>query len=149
MIDKDQISSWLKDKGLDPKEGTFDKGDWLLTFAFIDIPIIIVKPKGEPRVVIQRAIRVSEKTLASIKDASLEKRIDFLNSLKRDLVLSHIRYTLDFEDDRKKSILKGLVLENHIFEDGMSQDCLFQRIYNLHDSTILFFLSIQKYRFES
>ncbi len=149
MIDKDQILHWLQNYNLKPTEQTADNADWLIRIIFQDYPVVIVNPKGESRIVIQRALLSSDEGLTIIRDASLNDRQEFINSLKHDLLLSHTKYKMKFEDEDVGTILQSLVLENYIYEDGISQDKLFQRIHEIHDATILFFLLIQKYKFGS
>lgn len=145
MIDKDEILNWLKEQKLKPHESEVENADWLLNCIFRDLPITIVQPKGESRVVLQRMLGLGKDSIAAQSKKSKELREDFLYHLKHDLLLSHARYTMEFEDPEEKTILKGLILESHIYNGGVSRDVLFQRIYLLHDATILFFILMNKY----
>jgi len=145
MIDKAEISDWLKEQKLNPQDGEAENADWLLTCIFRDIPITVVRPKGESRIILQRALGLHKDSIAGQSNKPKESRKDFLYHLKRDILLSHARYAMEFEDPEEKSILKGLVLESHIYEGGLTRDVLFQRIYLLHDATILFFLTMNKF----
>jgi len=145
MTDKDEILKWLKEQKLSLHEVKAEKADWLLTCIFRDIPIVIVKPKGEYRIILQRVLNLDQDSIEGQGKKPLERREDFLYHLKRDLLLSHARYTMEFEDPDKKTILKGLILESHIYYGGLSRDMLFQRIYLLHDATILFFILMKKF----
>jgi len=145
MIDKDEVSGWLKEQKLDPQDGKAENADWLLTCIFRDLPIILVQPKGESRMVLQRVLGLGKGSIVAQSKKPKELREDFLYHLKRDLLLSHARYTMEFEDPEEKTILKGLILESHIYDGGLSRDMLFQRIYLLHDATILFFILMKKF----
>ncbi len=143
MINKNQILKWLDQLGAKPSEDTADGADWFLRGEFRDIPFVVVKPNDEDRVLIQRRLGVHEGAIAKQKENSIEDREEFLYHLKRDLLLCHTRYNMEFEDE-ERTILKRLLLENLIYEDGLSKELFFQKFYNLHDASVLFILNLKR-----
>ncbi len=145
MINKNQILKWLEQIDAKPSEDTADGADWLLRGEFRDIPFVVVKPKDEDRVLIQRRLGVHEDDVAKQKASTIEDREEFLYHLKRDLLLCHTRYNIGFEDE-EKTILKGLLIENYIYEDGLSKELFFQKFYNLHDASVLFIINLKRFK---
>ena len=143
MINKDQILKWLDHLGAKPSEDTADGADWLLRGEFRDIPFVVVKPKDEDRVLIQRRLGVHEDDVAKQKASPIEDREEFLYHIKRDLLLCHTRYNMEFKDE-EKTILKRLLLENLIYEDGLSKELFIQKFYNLHDASVLFIINLKR-----
>ncbi len=148
MINKNQILEWLDQLGAKPSEDTADGADWLLRGEFRDIPFVVVKPKDEDVVHIQRGLGVHENDVAKQKEKTIEDREEFLYHLKRDLLLCHTRYNMEFEDE-EKTILKRLIIENIIYDDGFSKELFFHKFHNLHDASVLFIINLKRLKWQT
>lgn len=142
MIQKEVIFSWLEQFGTSPSFREAEGTEWLIDAAFREIPFVVVRPKNDDRVVIQRGIGANETVLKKIRKSSLLIRKEYLFSVKKHLLLRGVRYNMKFEDN-DETILKGLFLEVFIYDDGLTKNQFFSELNVIVDATYLYFAILE------
>lgn len=139
MIDKQQIFNWLKEFGANPQEDEAEGAEWVVQGVFMDLHFAVMRPVGEDYIQIQRGVNVSDEHKAKLKGIEDGENQAFLYRLKRGFLLCHIRYQLKFD----AKILTQVLLSDRIYEDGLSKELFFSKVYKLHDATILLIVELK------
>ncbi len=142
MIDKDLIFTWLRDFGAEPKEDTADSADWVVQGSFMNLGFVVLQPTGKDCIQLQRGMEISEEHVAKLKSLSASKYQAFLYQLKRGYLLSNIRYQLFFPGNGN-GILERVLLSCQVYEDGLSKERFFDKLYKLHDAAILLIVELK------
>lgn len=142
MIDKDQIIEWLKQFGANPQEDTTEEADWVIGCSFMNLNFAVLQPTGEDCIQLQRGMEISEEHVAKLKSLSASKYQAFLYQLKRGYLLSNIRYQLIFPGNGN-GILERVLLSCRVYEDGLSKERFFDKLFKLHDAAILLIVELK------
>lgn len=144
MILREQIHEWLESIGTHPEEVQSEEAEWVLKGEHREIPFLVISLMGGNRLVLRRQFKMMEPNVAMQRELSPDLKAAFLYDLKRDLLLSHTRFDMDFADE-EATILKSLVLENYVYVDGLNQEIFFTKLYNMIDASVLFIILVKKY----
>ncbi len=139
MIDKQQIFNWLKEFGANPQEDKAEGAEWVIQGSFMDMHFAVLQPSGGDYIQFQRGINVSDEHIDKLKGMEGGDYQAFLYRLKRGFLLCHIRYQLKFDGN----ILVQVLLSDRIYEDGLSKELFFDKLYKLHDSSILLIVELK------
>ena len=139
MIDKQNIFNWLKEFGANPEEDKAKGAEWVVQGSFLEMHFAVLQPSGGDYIQLQRGMSGSDEHTEKLKGMEDGDYQAFLYRLKRGLLLCHIRYQLKFEGN----ILVQVLLSDRIYEDGLSKEIFFDKLYKLHDSSILLIVELK------
>ncbi len=125
-----------------PIEGEGDDLEWLVQGKLGEMGLVVLKPRSKSYLQIQRLITIDPEHQAIIGRRGQERQVEFIYNMKRDLILTGVRWQLLFTDDTETSITE-VRLSNRIYEDGLTRDSFIRSIYRLHDASILFVVNVR------
>lgn len=147
MIDKKVIIKCLDEHGFNPEPMDAEDAEWLIRGAIRGMPFIVVKPDTKEFVILQRVLNIAEDELKYQRDTEEQQRKRFINRLKHDLLLSGARYQMEFEDE-DDTVLEKITLTTVLYEDGFAKDLFMEKLFSLHDASLLISVNLQENRFE-
>jgi len=143
MIQKKKILDWFTEicQGT-PVEAEGDGLEWLIHGKFGEMGIAVLNPISKSYMQIQRSIAIDPEHQAIIGNKSQERQLEFIYSLKRDLILIGVRWQLLFTDETETSISE-VRLSDRVYEDAITRDLFNKSIQKIHDASVLFVMSVR------
>ena len=143
MIQKKKILEWFTEicEGT-PVEAEGEGLEWLIQGKLGEMGIAVLNPILKSYVQIQRLITIDPEHQAIIGNRSEERQLEFIYSMKRDLILTGVRWQLVFTGDTETSI-REVRLSDRVYEDGITRDLFNKSIQRIHDASILFVINVR------
>lgn len=143
MIQKKKILEWLTEicEGT-PVEGEGDGLEWLIQGNLGKMGIAVLIPISKSYLQIQRLITIDSEHQAIIASRSQERQVEFIYNMKRDLILTGVRWQLLFTDDSETKISE-VRLSHRVYEDGLTRDLFNGSIHRIHDASVLFVINVR------
>ncbi len=126
MLIQDKVQGWLSEEGLYRQTISDENANFHFVINYPEGHVFdVLQPKGKKdMVLIACATNVSPEHETEIRLLNLEKREKFLWDF-RFLLNNH---SVDFQLQHPDNILKGFLITDEIYEDGLSKDRLISSI---------------------
>lgn len=144
MYSKENIVDWLKAIGAEASAVKESGTEWLIQGNQNRQSFAVVRVETEDRIIIQKAMTFSKQHMENQISAKEKTRSDFLNDLKRDLLLSHARFRIDPDPD-DPTITKRMITEAYIYDDGATKDNFFRAYFDVIDASFLCVIQVERH----
>lgn len=123
---ENKVQKWLSDEGYFRQKVPDDNTNFHFIINYPDDHVLdVIQPKGkDDLIVIGCATNVSPEHLSEIRKLSPDKREKFVWDF-RFLLNNHF---VDFQLDHPDNVLRGFVITEEIYEDGLSKDRLISSV---------------------
>ncbi|MDR2873585.1 MAG: DUF2299 family protein [Methanobrevibacter sp.] len=142
MINEKKVQKWLTEEGFFKEKIHDENSKFHFLVQYPDDNLMdLFQPKGKgDLLVIGCATNVSPEHLEIIKNVSMNKKIDIIWNFKYTVN----QFLLDFQIDHPDNIIRGFVITNTLYEDGLNKNNLIFEIKKIFKAKLQCLLIMEK-----